>query len=132
MLNRFNAEILSQWYASAYKNTPLPPKFIFSKNKIHFPEATKLLIEKLDFDPYQGTTLTDKLNYTLERVYHEETDKAIYQITFSDTKKYIKVNWWNRFLLMVVHKRLWVQKEPLAVFSFILAVIAIVVSILKK
>lgn len=126
MFDKFKATILSEYIVSELKELPIPLNFIFSKNKIHFPPKLKERLERLDFDPFQSTPLTDKTTYTIERVYHKETDKPVYEISYgNNTIRYIKVGWFDRLKLMYIHNRLWVQKEPLAILAIAISIIAL-------
>lgn len=130
---KFKAKIISQYYVSQIKELPVPIVFIFSKNKIYFPEELKSRLERLDFDPFQGTPLHDKTNYTLDKVYHYDTDKPVYQITFGqEIKKYIELDFINKLKLQYIHKRFWIQKEPLAMLSLIISIGTLVWQFVKE
>lgn len=126
MWDTFKATILSEYIVSEYKELPIPLNFIFSKNKIHFPDELRGRLKKLDFDPFQGSPLIDKTNYTIERVYHKDIDKPVYEISFGkDTKRYIKISGADRLKLMWIHKRYWIHKEPLGIAALIISIIAL-------
>ena len=128
MWDTFKATILSEYIVSEYKEMPFPMNFIFSKNKIHFPKELKGRLERVDFDPFQGSPLRDKADNKFERVYHKDTDNPVYEISFGkDTKRYIKVGLYDRLKLMFIHDRYWIQKEPLAIIAIVISVIALIV-----
>ena len=123
---KFKAKILSQVIASKWSENPFPNEFLFSKNKIQFTDLMKSRIDRVDFDPFEGSPLHDKTSYTLMRTHHLDSDKPIYQIKFGkDTERYIQVDAINRLKLMWIHDRTWLQKEPLGILALTISIIAL-------
>src|ERR1700733_7171945 len=123
---RFNAKILAQYYLSAVHLQPFPNEFIFSRRKIYFPKQLKGIIDSVGFNPFSDSELTDGTEYELHKEYNKDADKEQWLIQFGKSRNFIHVNFLNSVKLLYIHKRLFIQKEPLGLIGTILALLALI------
>lgn len=128
MCKTFKATILSNYRESTYSAKPLPTEFIFYKTKFIVPKTHKIEPNDLYLSSYDGALISDKNSYVLNRVFNSETNKYAYEIVFSGSKKYLKVNWYNKLRLMYVHERFWVQNNSQVIYTAITTLVVTIIA----
>ncbi len=123
---RFKATIIDMSYLSEVQLDPLKMEFIFSKNKIFFTKEMKSKLNEFSADPFGVSIIKEGTNYTIQKTYHNKTDKSIYEVSFlKDCKYYLRVDLINEMKLRWIHKMTIIQKEPLAIIAIIISILAL-------
>jgi hypothetical protein len=114
----------------------VPPNeyFTFTREIIIVP--SNLLNGKKFYEFLGEHKIYDKDKYTLEDIpkYSQTWKPDIrFKIIFDDRFSLdLKMNWCNRMRLRWIHKRMWVQKEPLGLIGTLIALATLIATILKK
>jgi hypothetical protein len=115
MTMKFKAEIEKCWHPKLKDSETQAkfktPPFTFTKYRIEFPEEFKNDTLHLIFD--EVCPFTDNAKYIFGKTV-DDYDKKRFTITLENgngCETYLNINWSNKIICNLIHKRYWWQKE---------------------